>query len=118
MALSSWIFIVLLLGVVGALIYFFAVAPKQEQELEQSDPLANGQGAVGTVVAIDHPASVKGSNEAIVTVEFTPPGYPEPTRFETAVSADAADKLEVNEPVLIHYLEQNPPDGADVTPAK
>jgi hypothetical protein len=110
--ISDWIYLVVLLGAVPTVIFYFALEPARAQQGERRDILSNGLAAMGTVVAIigGDPAP-KGGVRYTVTVEFTPPGYPEPTQFAIELGSHAVNKLGIYQQVPIHYREQNPSEA-------
>jgi hypothetical protein len=108
-SVSSWIFAIVLLGVVPACFSYLLLGPWRESRRDRRDILANGQAATGTVVAIDetYPAG-KARHRFVVTVEFTPPEYQEPVRAQINCGSSEVNKLGVYQQVPIHYRVQTP----------
>jgi len=109
---SSWIFAFILLGVVPAIFFYVLLEPWRALWRERRDILVHGQAGIGTVVAIDevYTGGRSGPRYA-VTVEFTPPEYTEPVRFQINCGASQVTKLGVYQQVAIHYREQTPMDA-------
>ncbi len=104
---SSWIFAFTLLGVVPAIVFYFLLEPWRALRKERRDILVHGQAAIGTVVAIDEVyTGGKSGPRYAVTVEFTPPKYTEPVRFQLNYGAFQMTKLGLYQQVGIHYREQ------------
>jgi hypothetical protein len=106
--MSSWIFVIVLLGVVPGIFLYILLEPMRALRKEQRDILAYGQKAIGTIVAIDERAAGRSIRSYVVTVEFTPPEYREPVRFELTFVGSEVNKLGVYQRVPIHYREQMP----------
>ena len=102
----------MLLGVVPAIFFYVLLEPWRALRKERRDILVHGQAAIGTVVAIDevYTGGRSGPRYA-VTVEFTPPEYTEPVRFQINCGASQVTKLGVYQQVAIHYREQTPMDA-------
>jgi len=67
---------------------------------------------MGTVVAIDEVSTGGRSGPRYdVTVEFTPPDYPESVRIKINCSSSEVSGLGVYQRVPIHYREQMPSDA-------
>jgi hypothetical protein len=56
---SSWIFVIVLLGVVPGILFYILLAPMRARKRERRDILANGQVAIGTIVAIDEIPAIR-----------------------------------------------------------
>jgi hypothetical protein len=106
---STWIFAIVLLGVVPAGFFYMLLEPWLALRRDRRDILSRGQVGIGTVVAIDqvYPTGRYGSRY-LVTVEFTPPGYAEPVRFQINYGSSEVNKLGVYQQVPIHYRVQTP----------
>jgi hypothetical protein len=52
MPMSNWIGLIVLIVIVSPVVYL-ALEPKLEKKSEQRNILANGQAAIGTVVAVE-----------------------------------------------------------------
>jgi hypothetical protein len=107
--ISNGIFAIVVLGVVPAVFLYILLKPWAALRRGQRDILAKGQAAIGTIVAIDqvYPTGRYGPRY-LVTVEFTPPDYPEPVRFQINYGASEVNKLGVYQQVPIHYRVQMP----------
>jgi hypothetical protein len=100
------------LAVVPAIFLSLVLGPWRAQRRDQRDILANGQSAIGTIVAIDVIYRGKGGITYGVTVEFTPPDYPEPVRTQIRYAGSReVDKLGVYQQVPIHFREQMPTEA-------
>jgi hypothetical protein len=109
MPISSWIFVFALLVVVPAIFLYILLGPWRALKRQRRDIRINGKAAVGTVVAIDEISSAgRYGSRFAVTVEFTPPDYPEPVRSEINFGSSEANKLGVYQQAPIHYREQMP----------
>jgi hypothetical protein len=109
MPISNWLFVIVLLGVVPAIFLYMLLAPMRALRNDRRDILANGQAAIGTIVAIDENPALKSIRTYGVTVEFTPTDYRDPVRFTmTLTRSSDINKLGVYQQVPIHYRVQTP----------
>jgi hypothetical protein len=106
--MSAAILWIVVLGVMGAAIFYLLLTPLRAIRKEQRELLSTGQAAVGTIVAMDAIAQGRGGTMYGVTVEFTPAGFGEPVRVQLQLSAREADKLAVYQQVPIHFRDQIP----------
>ena len=89
MPISSWIFAIVLLGVVPGIFFYILLEPMLALKKDWRDILVNGQAAIGTIVGIDEIPTAKYGTRYVVRAEFTPPEYREPVRFEMIFSGSS-----------------------------